>query len=220
MKPTWTQWSLLPVVLAMIALAACGRSANESRRNEGPLPVIEAQIGDTWGEVTQHSTLKLGPLPTPAGTIINEPHTFIYRDPRHRMQLDNVGYTGVAFKQETRRILDFGIGPYRESARADETWQRLTDISSKMERANWIADEQRNARNPGARSAVELRNQYIHLPGGARGVEKFWYDDYGNEAWVMLVKTITGEDPGEEPRFNVVLQIYVATRPKAPIAPN
>lgn len=219
MKTNLTRWSRLLAVLGLtMTLNACGETVNKSDKDKRPQPVIEAQIGDTWDEVIQHSTFKLGPLPTPAGTIINQPHTFVYRDPHHRMRLDDVGYTGVSLKYETHRILDFGIGPYRESAGVDETWQRLQDIVRKMELAGWIADDDRNKRNPSAKSAVELRSQYLNLPGGARGGEKFWYDEYGNEAWVSLVKTITGNEPGEELRFNVVLQIQVATHPKKPKA--
>lgn len=215
MKTTLTQWSRLLAVLGLtMALNACGETVNKSDKDKGTQPVIVAQIGDTWDEVVQHSTLKLGPLPTPAGTIINQPHTFVYRDPHHRMQLDNVGYTGVSLKYETHRILDFGIGPYRESAGVDETWQRLQDIIRKMEQAGWVPDDERNKRNPATKSAADLRSLYINLAGGAAGDEKYWYDEYGNEAWVRLVKTITGHEPGDESRFNLVLQIQVATHPK------
>lgn len=187
---------------------------NDNDKDKGAHPVIAAQIGDTWNDVIQHSTIKLGPLPTPAGTIIDRPHTFVYRDSRHRMQLNDVGYMGVSLNYETGRILDFGIGLYRESAGVDETWQRLQDIIRKMEQAGWIPDDDRNKRNPVSQSAEELRNKYINLPGGARGEQKGWYDEHGNESWVALVKTITGHEPGEEPRFNLVLQIQVATNPK------
>lgn len=215
MRTTLIQWPRVLALLGMtIALNACGETVNMSDKDKEAQPIIAAQIGDTWDEVIQHSTFKLGPLPMPAGTIIDQPHTFVYRDPHHRMQLDNVGYMGVSLTYETGRILDFGIGPYRESADTDETWRRLHDIIRKMEQAGWIPDDNKNKRNPSAKSAEELRNQYKNLPGGARGGEKFWYDEYGNEAWISLVKTITGRELGQEPRFNVVLQIQVATNPK------
>lgn len=185
-----------------------------------PAPsVIEAQIGDTWDEVIQRSTYKVGPLHFGgAGTIIDKPHDFVYHDPHHEMRFDNVGYTGVSLSYDTHRIDDFGIGPYRESAGVVETWQRLQDTIRKMEKAGWIPDEDRNKRNRVSRSAEELRNKYINLPGGAQGAQKIWYDEFGNEAWVSLVKTITGREPGEEPRFNIVLNIQVATHPKKPTA--
>lgn len=219
MKTTSTRWPRLLALLGMtIALNACGETVNTSDKDKGAQPVIAAQIGDTWDEVARHSTFKLGPLPTPAGTIINQPHNFLYRDPHHWMQLDSVGYINVFIGYEHTTIRSFGIGPYRESAETDETWRRLQDLIRKMEQAGWIPDDDRNKRNPSAKSAEQLRSQYRDLPGGARGGEKFWYDEYGNEAWVSLVKTITGHEPGEEPRFNVVLQIQVATHPKKPKA--
>lgn len=215
MKTTLSRTSQLLVLLGLVmTLNACGETVNESDKDNVPPPVIAAQIGDTWDEVIQNSTFKLGPLPMSAGAIINQAHTFVYRDPHHRMQLDNVGYTGVYIRYDTHRIASFGIAPYRESAGVDETWQRLQDIIHKMEMAGWIPDDDRNKSNSSAKSAAELRSQYLNLPGGAGGVKKFWYDEYGNEAWVSLVKTITGHDPGEEPRFNVVLQIQIATHPK------
>lgn len=215
MKMTLIRRSRLLAALGMtMTLNACGETVHQSDKDSVSQPVIAAKIGDTWDEVIQNSTLKLGPTPTPAGTIINQPHTFVYRDPHHRMQLDNVGYTGVTLQYFTHHVLGFGIGLYRESAGVDETWERLQDIIRKMELAGWMPDDDSNKRNPSAKSAEELRSQYLNLPGGARGGEKFWYDEYGNEAWVSLVKTITGHDPGEEPRFNVVLQIQIATHPK------
>ncbi|MDR0280769.1 MAG: hypothetical protein LBJ37_23100 [Paucimonas sp.] len=215
MKTTLIQKPRLLALLGLVmTLSACGETVNDSDKDNVSLPVIAAKIGDTWDEVIQNSTFKLGPTPSPAGTIINQPHTFVYRDQHHRMQLDNVGYTGVALQYFTHHVLGFGIGVYRESAGVDETWERLQDIIQKMEMAGWIPDDESNNSNPSAKSAAELRSQYLNLPGGARGGEKFWYDEYGNEAWVSLVKTITGRNPGEEPRFNVVLQIQVATNPK------
>lgn len=220
MRATLTRWPRLLALLGMtVALNACGETVSTSDKDERAQPVIAAQIGDTWDEVAQHSTYKVGPLQFGgAGTVIDKPHAFVYRDPHHYMQLDHVGYTGVSLDYETHRIQDFGIGPYRESADTDETWQRLQDLIRKMEQAGWIPDDDRNKRNPSAKSADDLRSQYISLPGGARGGEKFWYDEYGNEAYVSLVKTITGREPGEEPRFNIVLQIQVATHPKKPKA--
>lgn len=208
-------WSRPFALLGMsIALNVCSEAMSASHEDKEALPAITAQIGDTWDEVIQNSTFKLGPLPMAAGTIINQPHTFVYRDPHHRMEIGNVGHMGVSVDYKTRRIQDFGIGPYRESAEADETWRRLQEIIDKMERAGWMADEDRNKRNPVSRSAVELRNKYFNLPGGAGGAQRFWYDEYGHEAWVALVKTVTGRSSGEEPRFNVVLQIQVAAHPK------
>lgn len=220
MKTTLTRWSRLLAVLGMtMTLNACGETVKESDKDKGPQPMIEAQIGDTWDEVIQHSTYKVGSLHFGgAGTIIDKPHTFVYRDPHHYMQFDSVGYTGVSLDHKTHRIQDFGIGPYRESADTDETWRRMQDIIRKMEQAGWIPDEDRNKRNPSTKTVADLRSLYINLPGGAQGVEKFWYDDYGNEAYVSLVKTITGHEPGDEPRFNMVLQIQVATHPKKPKA--
>lgn len=80
-----------------------------------------------------------------------------------------------------------------------------------MEKAGWIPDDVRNRHSPPTKSIADLRSLYVNLPGGARGVEKFWYDEYGNEAWVLLVKTIKGREPNEEPRFNIVLHMQVAT---------
>lgn len=215
MKTTLSRSSQLLVLLGLVmTLNACGENVSERSKHNVAQPVIAGKIGDTWDEVIQNSTFKLGPTPTPAGTIINQPHTFVYRDPHHRMQLDNVGYTGVTLQYFKHLVLAFGIGLYRESAGVDETWQRLQDIIHKMEMAGWIPDDDINKRNSSAKSAEELRNHYLNLPGGARGGEKFWYDEYGNQAWVSLVKTITGHGPGEEPRFNVVLQIQIATHPK------
>lgn len=220
MKTTSTRWPRLLALLGMtIALNACGETVNASDKDKEAPPVIAAQIGDTWDEVARHSTYKLGPLHFGgAGTVIDKPHAFVYRDPHHYMQLDDVGYTGVSLDSETHRIQDFGIGPYRESADTAETWRRLQDLIRTMEQAGWIPDDDRNKRNPVSQSAEELRNKYINLPGGAAGDQKYWYDEYGNEAWVRLVKTITGHEPGEEPRFNIVLQIQVATHPKKPKA--
>lgn len=130
------------------------------------------------------------------------------------MQLDNVGDASVSMNYENTAIDSFAIGVHRESAATDETWQRLQALIAKMEQAGWIPDDERNRRNPPTKSAADLRSLYINLAGGAAGVEKFWYDDYGNEAYVKLVKTITGHEPGEEPRFNMVLQIQVAMHPK------
>ncbi len=215
MKARLNGWSRPFALLGMcIALNVCSEVLSANHEDEEALPEITAQIGDTWDEAIQNSTFKLGPLPTAAGTIINQSHSFMYRDPRHRMEIRNVGYTGVSVNYKTRRIQDFDIGPYRESAEANETWRRLQEIIDKMERAEWIDDEGRNKRNPVSLSAVELRTKYLNLPGGAGGVQRFWYDEYGHEAWVSLVKTVTSRSPGEEPRFNVVLQIQVATHPK------
>ena len=125
-----------------------------------------------------------------------------------------MAYTGVSIDDRTHGILDFGIGVYRESAASEETWQCLQALIVKMEQAGWIADDDRNKRNPVSQSAIELRDEYINFPGGAGGDQKYRYDDYGNEAWVRLVKTITSHAPGEELRFNMVLQIQVATHPK------
>lgn len=221
MRTTPIRWPRTLALLGLtIALNACGEIVSTTDKDKGAakpaLPVIAAQIGDTWDEVIRHSTFKLGPLPMEAGTIINKPHTFIYRDPRHPMQLDNVGYMGVSVGYEgTHPIDSIAIGPYPDSTETDETWRRMQDIVQKMEKAGWIADDDRNKRNPYAHSAAELRSQYLNLPGGAQGAEKFWYDEYGNEAWVRLVKTIV-DDPGlhPEPRFNIVLDIQVATHPK------
>lgn len=213
---TLTQWlGKLAWLGLVIALNACGKDMDTSSRDKETLAVIEARIGDTWNDVMLHSTFKLGPLSNPAGTIIDKPHTFVYRDPRHPMRLENVGYTGVSVDDEApHRILDIAIGPYRQSAETEETWRRLQDLIQKMEQAGWIPDEERNRRNPVSTSAAQLRSKYLNLPGGAEGAQKIWYDDYGNEAWVLLVKTITGHEPGHEPRFNLVLHIQVATHPK------
>ena len=212
--------SYLAVLGLGIALNACGETVSTTDKDkEASAPallVISAQIGDTWDEVIKNSTFKVGPLPMEAGTIINKPHTFVYRDPRHPMQLDNVGYMGVSIGYDgIHPIRSIGIGPYPESAETEETWGRMQDIIRKMERAGWIPDDERNKRNPPTRSAAELRNLYVNLPGGAQGAEKFWYDDHGNEAWVRLVKTITGREnvAGQEPRFNLVLDIQVASWP-------
>ena len=191
---------------------------NNTDNENSALPVIEAQLGDTWEDVARHSTFHVKPLPSPAGTIIDTPHSFVYRDPKHRMELENVGYLTVAANYETHRLISLGIGPYRESAEADQTWQRLQEIERKMELAHWLPDDERNKRNPSFKSKEEMRHRYQGMPGGATGAEKIWYDDEGNEAWVALVKTITGEDPNAESRFNIVVQIQVATNPKKPKA--
>lgn len=211
-----TQWpGKLAWLGLFIVLNACGENMDTSSSYNEALPVIEARIGDTWNDVIQHSTLKLGPLSNPAGTIIDKPHTFVYRDPRHPMRFENVGYMGVSVEDETpHRILDIAIGPYRQSAETEETWRRLQDLIQKMEQAGWIPDDDRNRRNPVSTSAMQLRSKYLNLPGGAEGAQKIWYDDYGNEAWVLLVKTITGREPGEEPRFNIVLHMQVASHPR------
>lgn len=201
-----------------VVLNACGETINTSDQDKKVMPTIEAKIGDTWDEVIQHSTLKLGPLPTPVGFVTSQPHTFIYRDPRHRMQLDYVRYISVVVGYGYTTIRSFGIGVYQESAETDETWRRLQDIIRQMEQAGWIPNDQANKHNPVSKSAEQLRNKYINLPGGAQGGQKFWYDDYGNEAWILLVKTITGHEPGEEPRFNLVLQIQEALNPEKPKA--
>ena len=217
LKTYMQRWLQLLAFLGMIAaLNGCGETVNTSEENKIAKPIIEAQIGDTWNEVIQRSTLKLEALPKSGGVVIDRPHTFIYRDPRHRMQLDDVRYVNVFIGYEKTTIRSFGIGPYRESEGVEETWRRLQDIIHKMEQAGWIPDDDTNIRNPSAKSAKQLLSQYRELPGGARGGERFWYDEYGNEAWVELVKTITGQAPGEEPRFNVVLQIQTAMYPKKP----
>lgn len=199
-----------------MSLNACGEILTKNAKDGATQPTIQAKIGDTWDDVVRNSTLKLGPLPTSAGTIVNEPHTLIYSDPHHRMQFEDVGYTAVTLKYETHRIHDIGIGPYRESVGVDETWKRLHDVIRTMENAEWIPDNARNQGNQPTKSPADLRSRYIGLPGGAGGVEKFWYDEYGGEAWVRLVKTITGNSAGEEPRFNVVIQMRVATFPRSP----
>lgn len=203
-----------------IALNACGETVSTTDKdNEASAPallMISAQIGDTWDDVIKNSTFKVGHLPMEAGTIINKPHNFVYRGPRHPMQLDNVGYMGVSIGYDGIHPIDsIAIGPYTESAETEETWRRMQDIIRKMERAGWIVDEPRNKGNPVSKSAIELRSKYAPLPGGAEGAQKFWYDDYGNEAWVRLVKTITGREnvAGQEPRFNLVLDIQVASGP-------
>lgn len=208
-----TKYALrIALLVAAVGFNSVVRAVNV--RDPGVHSVIKAQIGDTWDRVVHNSTLKLKPLDNPLGTVINQPHTLVYRDPHHPMQFDNVGYTGVSLDYKSHRIQDFGIGPYRESSGVNETWGRLEDVIKKMEQAGWIPDEERNKRNRGAKSAEQLRAQYAELPGGAKGVERFWYDQYGNEAWVSLVKTITDGRAVDEPRFNVVLQIQVATHPK------
>ncbi|AKZ64477.1 hypothetical protein F506_19065 [Herbaspirillum hiltneri N3] len=215
MKISLLRWLQLLAFLGMtVALNGCGETVNTNDKEKKVLPTIEAKIGDTWDEAIQHSTFKLGPLPTPVGFVTDQPHTFIYRDPHHRMQLDNVGYMNVNVGYGHTTIRSFGIGVYRQSAETDETWRRLQDIARQMEQAGWILDDEMNKHNPVSKSADQLRKKYINLPGGAQGVQKIWYDDYGNEAWVLLAKTITGHEPGEEPRFNVVLQIQVALHPK------
>lgn len=219
MQVTFFRW---PSYLALLGLAvtlnACGETVSTSVKDmgKGTMPVIAAQIGDTWGDVVKYSTFKLGPLAMSAGTIIDKPHTFIYRDPRHYMVLDNVWYSGVSVDTDagTHPIRSIAIGPYSDSAEAEETWERMQSIIQKMEKAGWITDDARNMKNKFAHSVAELRSQYANLPGGAQGVEKFWYDDFGNEAWVRLVKTIV-DDPTlhPDPRFNLVLDIQVATWP-------
>lgn len=216
MKKTSTQWTGLLALLGMaIALNACGDAENRTDQDKEVQPVIEAKIGDTWDEVARHSTYDVGPFHFGGGgTIIDKPHTFVYRDPHHYMQLDDVRYINVFISSYHNTIQSFGIGPYQESANTDKTWQRLQNIVHKMEQAGWIPDDARNKRNPSTESAAALRSLYINLPGGAAGDEKYWYDEYGNEAWVRLVKTITGRPPGQEPTFNIVLQIQVATHPR------
>ena len=51
------------------------------------LPVMTAQICDTWDAVKQHSTtLKVGELYFGgAGTVIDQSHNFVYRDTCHAM---------------------------------------------------------------------------------------------------------------------------------------
>lgn len=216
MKKSSVKWGVgLSSAALFFAFGTYGKNLNSAENSIAPSePVISAKIGDSWTEVIKYSTLELGPLPTPAGTIINRPHTFFYSDPRHPMRLDDVGYTGIAFAYQTGRIVDFGIGLYRESAGAEETWRRLNAVAEKMQDAGWISDAERNSRSHNSSSPSELKERYLKLPGGAKGVEQFWHDNSGNEAWVALIKTITGEPAAEESRFNIILQIQVATNPK------
>jgi len=187
-------------------------SPDENVAGVSPLPVIAAQIGDTWEDVVQHSTFKLGALPTWGGTTITQPHSFVYRDAHHAIRFDNVAYTGVSTSDGTHRIRQIAVGVYRDSAETKETWRRLQDVILRMEHAGWLPKVKQNETNRAAKSEADLRNQYLHLPGGAGGGERFWRDEYGNEAWVRLVKTITGHEtePGQEPRFNLVVDIQLA----------
>lgn len=82
-------------------------------------------------------------------------------------------------------------------------------LYQKMEAAGWIVDEERNSKNSYAKSVEKLKEDYLNLPGGAGGVERFWYDNNGLEAHLRLVKTVTGMPVEMESRFNIVIDIWI-----------
>lgn len=70
---THQRWTTLLVIIGLsMTLNACGKTMTTHDANTKNLPVITAQLGDTWAEVKQHSTLQVGELHFGGtGTIIN-----------------------------------------------------------------------------------------------------------------------------------------------------
>lgn len=141
------------------------------------MPVVTARIGDTWDVVQKNSTLPLKPLSFGgAGTVVEAPHNFIYRGPDHEMTLENVWYMGVSTSQfwggevkldkKNLPIASISIGPYPDSANAEETWQRMQFLYQKMEAAGWIPDDDANKRNTAykIKTASDLKKNTILCP--------------------------------------------------------
>lgn len=197
------------VVIFAALIAGCD-IASKSPSEAGELgstnlPTVVMQLGDTWGEVKKNSTYPLAPLAMPVGTGISAPHTFVYRDSRHYMAIE-AWYMGVSVNSKEQKIQDIAVGLYSGTAGSEETWGRLRDISRKMEGAGWISDNDVNKRLRNEQSADELKEVWTKYPGGGEGEWKAWYDDYGNEAYIVLSKTI-GHAADTEPRLNIILYV-------------